>query len=516
MDRRRSPVVEGLEGRALLSSLQYSLTTDQPVYPIGQQVSLTFSETNTSDQPVTVAVSPTDFTISHNNAVVWQSDPFNNGQPPTSQTLLPGQSVTQSATWAGSGGVLTPGAGSVHGTPVSLWGTFVFSNPNAPAGLTGTFQITDPITSSVTTDQQVYTLGQPIQMTYTQVNTSDQWVSLAAQPPAGFTITHDGKAVLLDSLPQSVSNTPVTFQPGQAMTDSQTWNGIPISGPFTLGSLTGTFVIGYGPASDPTQSTATIQIAPPSPDDLVTKVATDQLVYDTGEPVKLTFTETNDGNQPIAVVTGSPEFEVTKNGTSVWALPNPDAQPATWTTLQPGQSYTQTATWNGSGGGTGTFAVADPFDSSGSSALFQIVSTPYTGGSGPSTSNTGPSPIVATLSTSRAVFKLGQRIPLSLKLKDVSTSRVAIRSSQGTATVSIQTGSTVVYVSARKLHPLGPLTIKAGHTLRLKTAWAGNANQAGINNLSPGTYTITVDEDGYDASATVQLVARHERARVDG
>lgn len=248
----------------------------------------------------------------------------------------------------------------------------------------------------------------------------------------------------------------------------------------------------------------------------MTKVATDQLVYDTGEPVKLTFTETNDGNQPIAVVTGSPEFDVTKNGTSVWTLANPDTQQATWSTLQPGQSYTQTATWNGSGGGTGTFAASDPFDPSGSSATFQIVSTPYTGGSGPSTSKTGSSPIVATLSTGRHVFKLGQRIPLFLKLKDVSTSRVAIRPSQGTGTVRIQTGSTLVYVSARKLRPLGPTTIKAGHALRLTTAWAGNANQAGINHLSPGTYTITVDEDGYDASATVELVARHERARIDG
>ena len=51
-----------------LSSLAYSLTTDQSVYQVGQPIELTFTETNTSDQPVTVEVSPADFTISQNNA----------------------------------------------------------------------------------------------------------------------------------------------------------------------------------------------------------------------------------------------------------------------------------------------------------------------------------------------------------------------------------------------------------------------------------------------------------------
>jgi hypothetical protein len=75
MVRRASLAVEGLEDRALLSSLAYSLTTDQSVYQVGQPIEMTFTETNTGDQPVTVSVSPTDFSVSQNNAVIWQSDP---------------------------------------------------------------------------------------------------------------------------------------------------------------------------------------------------------------------------------------------------------------------------------------------------------------------------------------------------------------------------------------------------------------------------------------------------------
>ena len=66
MARRTVPHVEGLERRTLLSSISYSLTTDQSVYQVGQPIELTFTETNVSNQPVTVEVSPTDFTVSQN------------------------------------------------------------------------------------------------------------------------------------------------------------------------------------------------------------------------------------------------------------------------------------------------------------------------------------------------------------------------------------------------------------------------------------------------------------------
>ena len=73
----RSPcAVERLEVRELLSSLSYSLTTDKSTYQVGQSVVLTFTETNTSDQPVNVTDGPaTDgFTVSEGGTTIWQSN----------------------------------------------------------------------------------------------------------------------------------------------------------------------------------------------------------------------------------------------------------------------------------------------------------------------------------------------------------------------------------------------------------------------------------------------------------
>ena len=564
------------------------MTTDQSAYQVGQPIEMTFTETNTGDQPLTVAVTPTDFSVSQNNAVIWQSDPANAGRPPAArETLLPGQSVSQTANWDGTETyAFTSFEDSSQSSQVNAFGTFVVSNPSAPDGLTATFQITDPIVSTVTTDQSVYQLGEPVQLTYTEVNTSDQSITIPHPQPSGFGITHNGTPVLIDLLPAIFIFGTETIAPGQVFTMSQAWNGIPMSGPSAPGDLTGTFVVDYGPGANDTVATTTFEIVAPPPDELVTSVTTDQATYQAGQPVNMTFTETNVGDQPIAVLTGSTEFEitqnttasfggifnpggptpiqvwegpssfnVTQNGAEVWNSLVPDLSPYiwdlgnySWATLQPGQSYTQMATWNGvpdqlpSGDLSGTFTVSnedDPradtatfqmLDPNGSSATVQIVPTPYETPSDPPTPNptprslppsnpppsnpsaqppNGPSvpPIAVTLSTA-PTYKLGQSVPLSLILKDVSLSKVAINECRHIETVTVQHGSTLVYESARKVHPLTLRMIRSGHPLKLKTLWSGKPNQVGVKKLVPGAYTITVDDDGYAASTTVDLLQK--------
>ena len=51
MRRKAYLSVEAMEGRALLSGLSYSVTTDRPVYQAGQPIELTFTVTNTGDEP---------------------------------------------------------------------------------------------------------------------------------------------------------------------------------------------------------------------------------------------------------------------------------------------------------------------------------------------------------------------------------------------------------------------------------------------------------------------------------
>ena len=104
--------------------------------------------------------------------------------------------------------------------------------------------------------------------------------------------------------------------------DYVSYNGpLPEPVPYAYGNPTGTFLVEYTPAITSTQLTTTFQITPPTQDNLVTSVTTDQPVYNAGQPVNMTFTETNEGTQPVPIIIGSPEFQVMQNGTVIWETP---------------------------------------------------------------------------------------------------------------------------------------------------------------------------------------------------
>jgi hypothetical protein len=83
---------------------------------------------------------------------------------------------------------------------------------------------------------------------------------------------------------------------------------------------------------------------------LVVKLSTDHQVYRRGQPVVITLTETNTSQHNITAESGPSlgGFLVTHNGRRVWAS-NAGVQPMfiLVRTLEPGQSITQSATWNG-------------------------------------------------------------------------------------------------------------------------------------------------------------------------
>src|SRR5207302_8206637 len=114
MARRASLIVEQLEGRALLSGVSYSLTTDKSVYQVGEPIQITFTETNDTDQPISFTHGPgvDSFSVAQDDVTVWQSNrgwsvwQSNGGwwsNPPVIwlDTLQPGQSFTRTATWDG-------------------------------------------------------------------------------------------------------------------------------------------------------------------------------------------------------------------------------------------------------------------------------------------------------------------------------------------------------------------------------------------------------------------------------
>lgn len=79
-------------------------------------------------------------------------------------------------------------------------------------------------------------------------------------------------------------------------------------------------------------------------------VTTDKSVYQAGEPVHMTLTETNRGSGDVTIYDGPSThgFVVTQNGAVVWRS-NSGFQ-AMWVrsiTLHPGESFTVSATWDG-------------------------------------------------------------------------------------------------------------------------------------------------------------------------
>ncbi len=221
--RTTRPQPEGLERRSLLSGgLTDTLTTDKSVDQVGEPIQLSFTETNTSSQPVEIALAAFDdgFIVKEARVTVWQSNAGVNPMNIVLLTLQPGQSHVFTSTWDG-----LPNMGS----SVALEpGTFTVTNQQVPDGPSATFQIAGDLSYSLTTDQTEYGAGQPIQITLTETNTSAQPITVNVAP-TNFAVDLDGSTVWQSG--NSGSVTTQTLQPGQAVVQSATWNGIVNTGP---------------------------------------------------------------------------------------------------------------------------------------------------------------------------------------------------------------------------------------------------------------------------------------------
>jgi hypothetical protein len=267
MKRQLFPSVEALEMKALLSQfgvaavapqqfpaqpiegptptvrseLAISLTTNQSVYTVGQNVQMTLTATNSAKHAITVGVGPstTGFSISQNAQVIWQSS---SGPEPLYievRVLQPGQSFTATANWTAMG-----------------TGTFVVSNQMAPPGTVATFSVetskpvaavappvTPPVNPpgasalaiSLTTNQSSYTVGQNVQMTLTETNDSNQAVNVAVGPGLNaFFISQNGQIIWRSN----AGAVPFYIElevlgPGRSLTLTANWTA----------TATGTFVV---------------------------------------------------------------------------------------------------------------------------------------------------------------------------------------------------------------------------------------------------------------------------------
>jgi hypothetical protein len=343
-----------------------SIITDKPVYQAGEPIVFTFTDTNTSTQPVTLAVDPTDFAVTASGGgSIWQSNPADANSAPTTVTLQPGQSVTQTATWNG--------ARSSTGPSLSLWGSFVVANPNAP-GLSTKFQINDPLVSTLSTNQSVYQVGQPVDITFVETNSSPNPVVIF--PSGAFAIKNVATDTAVFTQPVG-QNAMVTLQPGQSFTQTSTWtatqpgnydfdymNGqVAATGSFqVVQTPTGTAPPGQNPqppitpvnnppGQNPLQPIV-VGNNPPvqNPPPITVTLTTNRQQYGPGQPVIIGLTLKNSSSQSITIPPSSASdgFSVISGSTIVWHTARTTrAIKAKARTLSPGESLTFQAIWNG-------------------------------------------------------------------------------------------------------------------------------------------------------------------------
>ena len=149
---------------------------------------------------------------------------------------------------------------------------------------------------NLTTDKSTYQVGQPVQLTFTETNVSNHAVTVSDGPSIdGFNVTLNGKTIWQSNSginPQVIEQ--VTLQPGQSLTENATWNGE--SGGESSTSprrALSPSPINWHP-SPPARPSRSLRRSR-------TALTTDKSIYQVGQPIHLTFTETNPSTQAVAV-----------------------------------------------------------------------------------------------------------------------------------------------------------------------------------------------------------------------
>jgi hypothetical protein len=477
--------------------LSYSLTTDQSSYSIGQPIQIFYTETNTTSQPLTVSTAPSDFAVTQdgygtlfaNVAGSWgvASD--------TETTLQPGQSISETATWDGVANV-----GSAAGA--NVWYGLSISNPSAPAGVTATVNIADPLVTSLSATSPSFAAGQPVTLTYTATNSSDVPVTVL-DSPGSFSIQAELPLLYTTvfSQPGSSGGPLVTLQPGQSLTQTASWT--PAAGQVAVGTYSAYF-------SGLWMGTGTTFVVG-TPGSVVATFATDQTDYAVGQPIQITLTETNTSNAPVTVNTGPSEFQITGGYFLVADVSGSGGTQSTTETLQPGQSFIQTATWNGVtniGTTAGTSPTGSFFVQSENAPLFAGAAFEITPDNPPVNLPHLPSPplsgVAASLTTAGPTVRPGQPMALTLTLTNQSKKQLKVTPASSPDELMIYRGSQLVWQS-RKLTLKGKKTITAGKSIKLRGSFNAKTPRLTSARLAPGSYTLEVSYDGYTASKTIQF-----------
>jgi Intracellular proteinase inhibitor len=292
---------------------------------------------------------------------------------------------------------------------------------------------------SLTTNQSTYEPGQPIEMTFSETNESGRSISVGEGPSIdGFNVTQDGTTVWRSNAGANPMYILLkTLAPGQSLTLTATWNGIPTGG---SSPMSGQFVITNQLNPEGARATATITApgsTPPS---------------STGQQPTTPTTPTP---APVAPIVTDPAPVSTPVGTAPISVPSP--------TPTPGGSQT----------------------------------TPPTTGSVPD-----PSPVALSIGMNHPTYRKGHPVRMTATLHNAGDSAVQLTPNSSADGFTLLEGSTVVWHTART----DSGTLKPGHSVKLTAVWNGRLHQPGAT-LAPGTYTIEAVEGNDSGSSTFRITA---------
>ncbi len=269
-----------------------------------------------------------------------------------------------------------------------------------------------------------------------------------------------------------------------------------------------------------------------------------------GQPVTFTLQETNHSSQPITVDQGPSldGFEVQQAGRTIWQS-NAGIQPmfVTAQTLQPGQSLTLSATWNGkaqdgSAPPAGTYTVVNQMAPQATTTVKvgagETASTPSSSAgpitepinpiaspapTQPPTSNPVPpgfatttqtgdlSSIVLRVTSDRLRYPKGHRVHFTASLKNQGTSAVTLPINS-VEDFAVKVGSRTIWQDNRVVSGVGSVTIQPGQTIAYTATWNGRVHPKGLP-VRPGTYTIVASAEGFTGSSIFVVGGRlHHRA----
>ncbi len=300
----------------IASPLSYTFTLNNQSYQVGQPIGINLTETNTSSQPVTVNVNPAAFTVTNGlGQTLWQYQ--DSSASPATQTLQPGQSITQTATWNDIANV-----GPTAGT--NVWGNFTVSSPNAPAGLAPTAGINDPLSFSLSPQTGSVAPGQPVVFNWVATDTAAVPVTIP-ESTGQLTVTNSVTGVQVYSTSVAAAAPTITLQPGQSWTQNITWPGsstgsVPaaIYDAYFENGLQGLGAqVGIGVSSPNPIPISPLPISPVPP---FTGIGANVSTQQVGSRELFTFTLTNYENQPVSIMgsSGAARFVLKKNGKVIW------------------------------------------------------------------------------------------------------------------------------------------------------------------------------------------------------